>query len=460
MVQKGGKVIASGGFGCIFKPSLKCVNTEQNPDNISKLMTVKHSTDEYNQIQALRDILQNIPNYHKYFLVDGFTLCEPDKLTKDDLVKFDDKCKTLKKDKITSKNINKKLDNLLAINMPYGGIDIIKYMSLYRNGNQIIILNNSLINLLVYGVLPMNKLNCFHGDIKDGNILVNTEDNSIGTRLIDWGISFQYTYIKDEIPDELYRRPFQFNVPFSVIIFNKEFTTRYKDFLNVNPEPLFFQIREFVINYIFIWRDIRGDGHFEAINTIMNKLFVNDLPAIKIKNQNKIITYDVTYYYIIEYISKVLEKYTINNTFMMDEYFNNIFLKILDVWGFVMVYISLYEEFYDNYDNLNEYQMQFMEKIKYIIIHFLYENPTTEINIQELIDELKKLNTICINFETDIPSLKNTYLQDLKSKSKQNKTKKGKTNKGKTNKGKTKKGKTTPTNKIQSKKLSIKTSKK
>ena len=44
----------------------------------------------------------------------------------------------------------------------------------------------------IYGVLPMNKLNCFHGDIKDGNILVNTEDNSIDTRLIDWGISFHW----------------------------------------------------------------------------------------------------------------------------------------------------------------------------------------------------------------------------------------------------------------------------
>ena len=46
---KGGKVIAAGGFGCIFKPSLKCKGSEQKQksDNISKLMSVKHANDEY-----------------------------------------------------------------------------------------------------------------------------------------------------------------------------------------------------------------------------------------------------------------------------------------------------------------------------------------------------------------------------------------------------------------------------
>jgi hypothetical protein len=440
MNLKGGKVIASGGFGCIFKPALKCVDGERIPGNISKLMTIKHSNDEYNQIQTFRRVLQNIPNYHKYFLVDGFSICEPDKLTKDDLTKFNKKCKTLKKRKITAKNINNNLDKLLAINMPYGGIDILKYISLYHDGRNIIYLNNSLINLLVDGIIPMNNLNCFHGDIKDGNILVKVDNDVIDSRLIDWGLAFKYKYSKNAIPSKLYRRPFQFNVPFSVIIFNKEFIKKYNHFLTIYTNPTYFQIREFVINYIFIWREIRGDGHFKAINSIMNKLFVNDLPSVK--KQDLFIEYDFTYYYIIEYISKVLVTYTIDNKFMMHDYFNNVFLKILDIWGFVMVYISLYEEFYDNYDNLNEYQMQFMDKIKYIIIHFLYENPTTEINIPELIAELKKLNTICEHFEVNIPSLKNEYLQSCKSTThKSKKYKSISTNKIRTRKNHNKTGK-------------------
>ena len=50
--QKGGKVIDSGGFGCVFKPALKCEKAvnECNRNKISKLMTSKHAKDEYNQI--------------------------------------------------------------------------------------------------------------------------------------------------------------------------------------------------------------------------------------------------------------------------------------------------------------------------------------------------------------------------------------------------------------------------
>ena len=417
---KGGKVIAAGGFGCIFKPSLKCKGSEQKQksDNISKLMTVKHANDEYKQIQTFRNILQHIPNYQRYFLVEGFSICEPEQLTKNDLVKFDKKCKTLKKRGVTSNNINKNLDKLATINMPYGGVDITKYMKIYQDGKHIIHLNNTLINLLVHGIVPMNKLNCYHGDIKDGNILVNVENGIMNSRLIDWGLAFKHQYSKNSIPYKLYRRPFQFNVPFSIIIFNKEFNKQYKHFLKITPNPVFFQIREFVINYISIWSDIRGSGHLKAINEINDKLVVNEFPSVKNTIKDNIIEYDITYYYIIEYISKVLNKYTVDNIFMMDDYFNNVFLKQLDVWGFIMVYISLYEELYPNYDDLTEYQMRFMEQIKYIIIHFLYENPINEININELVMELKKINVICQHFDTtNAPSLKHEYLQSLKPSS-------------------------------------------
>jgi hypothetical protein len=38
----GGKVIASGGYGCIFRPALKCVNKPRPKNEVSKLMTNKH----------------------------------------------------------------------------------------------------------------------------------------------------------------------------------------------------------------------------------------------------------------------------------------------------------------------------------------------------------------------------------------------------------------------------------
>jgi hypothetical protein len=83
-IQKGGKVIASGGFGCIFEPALKCVNGPSTGE-LTKLMTKKHAEDEYNQIQDFKKILENIPNYSEYFLIDGFSICQPKQLTNNDL---------------------------------------------------------------------------------------------------------------------------------------------------------------------------------------------------------------------------------------------------------------------------------------------------------------------------------------------------------------------------------------
>ena len=247
-MMKGGDILASGGFGCVFKPALKCKNSirEIGDKTVSKLMTTKHATDEYNQIQAFKRVLEHIPNYKKYFLIDGFSLCQPEELETENLQLFDTKCKALVKRKFTRTNINQSLDKVLAINMPDGGIDIKRFLKRIRglnkktnhnNSNQIntayIQLNNSLIDLLINGIIPMNKLNLYHCDVKNGNILVK-ENNSMGSiggsientglecRLIDWGLSVHHTN-NNGIPHRLYRRPFQYNVPFSVILFNKEF---------------------------------------------------------------------------------------------------------------------------------------------------------------------------------------------------------------------------------------------
>ena len=74
----GGKVIASGGFGCVFSPALKCKGkTSRESNKISKLMTKKHAIDEYNEIEIIREKLEKIPNYGAYFLLSGINLCEP-----------------------------------------------------------------------------------------------------------------------------------------------------------------------------------------------------------------------------------------------------------------------------------------------------------------------------------------------------------------------------------------------
>lgn len=414
--QIGGKVIASGGFGCIFDPALKCENIDViSHDQISKLMTIKHSKDEFKLIQKYNRILSVIPNYTNYFLLHNFQLCKPSKLTNTDLKNYQKKCKSLKKKGINVKNINQSLDKVLAINMPNGGIDVENFIETYFTSSNIIRLNNSLIQLLVNGIVPMNKLNVYHCDIKDSNVLVKTTESELETRLIDWGLSFVLDNKLVGIPRKLYRRPFQFNVPFSSVLFNKDFIMLYNNFLELNPVPDFFQIREFVINYIFIWNDIRGPGHLSAINNIIKKLTIKDLTAIK-KNKIKehFIEYDFTYYYIVEYLSKILEKYTSNRKLDLMAYFQNIFLKNIDIWGFTMIYIVFYEHLYQKFDKLTQYQLEFISKIKYIIIHFLYENPIDIIDVYSLVNELTNLNTVIEKFNINHISKKMEYVSTHK----------------------------------------------
>jgi len=98
----GGKAIASGGFGCVFNPAIKCKTRKNKDAGITKLMKTKYAKAEYKEIQEFKGLLDDIPNYGDYFLLDGFSLCDPEELTKEDLEKFDKKCKSLKKIDITA----------------------------------------------------------------------------------------------------------------------------------------------------------------------------------------------------------------------------------------------------------------------------------------------------------------------------------------------------------------------
>ena len=220
--NKGGKVLASGGYGCVFTPALKCEGSKKREINkVSKLMTDKHATQEYEEIISIKEKLDTIKNYKNYFLLYDATLCSPSKLEASDLQEFTKKCSALPKDDITKANINSKLNEVMSLNLPNGGLPVDDYI--YNNGSFIKLyeLHNSLIKLLKKGIIPMNKRHIYHNDIKDSNVLVDKNDSEIKTRLIDWGLATEYVpFRNNSFPSSWRNRPFQFNVPFSVIIFS------------------------------------------------------------------------------------------------------------------------------------------------------------------------------------------------------------------------------------------------
>ena len=113
-----------------------------------------------------------------------------------------------------------------------------------------------------------------------------------------------------------------------------------------------------------------------------------------------LVEYDFTYYYIIEYLSKIIEKYTTNGKIDLMDYFTNIFIKNIDIWGFTMIYIDFYE-------NINSPKI--CRKIKDIIIRFLYENPLVTIDTKLLVQELSSLNPM-------INTMKNTMKKRNKTR--------------------------------------------
>ena len=54
----GGKIIGAGGYGCVFRPPLKCKGKPRTKKRmVSKLMTVKHAKNEYEEIVKFKKIL-------------------------------------------------------------------------------------------------------------------------------------------------------------------------------------------------------------------------------------------------------------------------------------------------------------------------------------------------------------------------------------------------------------------
>ena len=400
---KGGKVLGSGGFGCIFRPALKCkgkVASKSNGSHITKLMKRKYALKEKMEVMKFHKLLKNIPNYSDYFLLDGFSVCEPSPLSAADLENFDEKCNALKKLGLNAENVNQResLQELLALNMPYGGIDVSKFIDEHwHSATKMTELNDSLIQLLESGIVPMNEAGVYHCDLKSSNILAREETSVLRTRLIDWGLSTSYQS-GQSIPKVLTNRPFQYNVPFSNILFTSLFTKMYKTFLAKHPNPDYYTLRTCVINYVLEWVEERGPGHLKTMNSIFKNLFEHDLRHMEDSFRGELIEYDFTFYFIFEYITKILVTFTKDGVFDSDAYLSQVFLKNIDIWGFVVSYVPIVEDVIGAHTKLTSTQLTVIEKIKDLML-LLIDASDKPINIPVLVEKLNDLNSVFSHFK-------------------------------------------------------------
>lgn len=386
----GGSAVASGGYGCIFRPMIPCKksdntmdihkteviskNTTDKKEYVSKLMLNRDANAEISEVMRFYKIIQNIPNNQDYFIFPNVA-CTPGKLTNKDKLNYDKKCTKLARNGITSKNVNQHLLDLSILQIPDGGIDLHDFIDNNSITKDIFYkINRNLILLLKNAIVRMNNLNLYHLDLKASNVLVDV-NNNYKVKLIDWGMS-SHIKNKNMIPN-IGHRPFHFNMPYSIILMNTATITHIENVIynSYSKTELSVSIAsELIERYYNRYLSKKlGDGHLEYIKHVSTILNINGSDPY-----NEIFTY----------LGKIIVHFRKNdNTF--DYTYFDVFLHNIDVWGFISIYLP----FMDIDEKFEDKQLRKLKPVvRKLYTEFLYKYVVEKIPISKLIQFLETLN--------------------------------------------------------------------
>ena len=396
---EGGKAVNSGGYGCIFRPALRCKGARKRKRGVSKLMTKEHAATEYATVTNFLDKLKEIPNYSRYFVVDGVSVCEPAPLTSSDLRTYDDVCSVLAAKGFTRADVNSRLTDLRAMRMPDAGMDLAQYIDEHPASVSLVKkLNRNIADLLENAIVPMNRLGVLHMDVKASNIMVGAKTNRGNFKLVDWGVADVYD--GRYVPLQSTARPVQYNIPFTAILLNDAFPPMYAELLRSSPgildgsEAHNKQLDAFIINFYFHWQDIRGPGHHQYIESLC-RLFVTselgrDVPFDEVVALGQYCLYDA----LTGHISRVLKKYTKGDVFDVDRYFNEVYSKNVDVWGLVMSYETLLTRVDADDSELTDQQRRTVRDfVAGLVTDYLYGGGTAPIDVKELVRSMGEFDS-------------------------------------------------------------------
>lgn len=396
----GGAVIGSGGFGCVFKPYIKCgkkrgmgalrdkikENKDNKPRLVSKILQKKHAQREYQTAQTFEAILKSVPNYRSYYIF-PYTMCRPGQFSKTDLVNVS-KCQRLfKKINVTPFNINDDNEKILTLQLPDAGKPIGKLIGKLKSKKDFNIFNSKMVRLIKYAVKPMNRKNIIHYDIKDDNVLFKKKN----FQLIDWGISFidtgeyddAYNKMDDiDIPDNIKRRPISFNVPFTNILSYADYKKPLNDLYRKNTNNKYTHILE-------------GDALQTAdyiIADYSKKYKESHIPSVMFISKFVFPEKDKLYL-LRHFLANAMNErfYSFNNNepyFDMYKYYHTVLKHNIDIFGILMCYSRFFEELSFPSHLQNQVKSKIVKMFKEIIFRF----STEKIEVDYLIKKIKKLN--------------------------------------------------------------------
>ena len=184
-----------------------------------------------------------------------------------------------------------------------------------------------------------------------------------------------------------------------MILFTDLFIEKYTKFINEKKETIQSTnykevIGAFVIDYVYLWMKERGPGHYKAINNMFYILFSEELENIEEKERERIIEMNYTMVYIKNYLTEIIYHFSTgkNNYFDVESYLNKVFVKLIDVWGFVSIYFCILEELFEYKSSLTFQEKELFHSLKHIILTYLYNPRITPISITKLSKDLKNLD--------------------------------------------------------------------
>lgn len=370
--KKGGEVIDVGSYGCVFYPALKCKNRKTRTNGISKLSLKRHGMNEWNIYKKIVRLLRVIPNYKKYFLLDNFSACVPDKLTTQDKINFE-KCDAL--DEYNSENINNNLNELMLINMPHGGKNLDEMIS-----NNLISYNDLTLlitNLIMNAILPMNKLNIYHFDLKANNILY--KNNNL--KIIDFG-TVEVRDKTNSIPKRLLKPlGVQYNCPLSTILFNPFILSRINYSLKKSKVS--------ISNIINIFKGIYSsfiynfsEGQEQLFEEILIEIYkIKKKKITNIKNTLRYLIYNYCAHAILKFIDSEKQE------FDSQKYFDTVYSKNMDVIGVLSCYTHYILTPHPSYSN--EFKSQIIDII--YELYFTSKYAITAIPVAQIMSKLNKI---------------------------------------------------------------------
>jgi len=327
--KRGGVAVASGTYGCVFRPPLHCENSSQTYDAskyVSKLMKKKDVYEEVDEVRRIKNRL--LSSVSREYIDKYFILAKDEDTCKINLNSFNKRGKENIADLKTGEMggthdcggiyssasyVKKNPSKYEILNMIDGGSDLSVYLKkevlTVASFNK---LNDSLIDLFENGLAKMNSLGIYHCDLKDLNMVYKDR-----VRIIDWGLAsrLDVPFTKENFPmneqaiqiyDQMY-----YGIPFTnTFLYNKfEHITKKYDTIDKYKAYLKQTYDKTSINYL---------ATLNSYNNRVNKSG-KSLIDIIIDNQAAVVYSGMS----------------------KEDFFNFVFFKNADIFGFLQIYINI-----------------------------------------------------------------------------------------------------------------------